>query len=457
MLTVFTIASVCIILLLEYCRPVKFKLDAFRMTLFFFILAYFVIPEVLPLSYACYPFCNGVPWEPRVVAFIGVGALFFGYALSYGIPVFYINRKVVITENRKFRFLAISTAISVVSLIFYAKAFGGFRDALSYGALQRFSGQQHVELADSVIALYFVGIAAVVFAYSFWEICKNARSKYKYICLLLVCASVVVVFGLIHGGRGVIFNLLLIVIFLYVNVHNISWQVLRISTIKLFFLLSIVSGLFLLVTTHGKTIIGSISSGFRGDGIDGIYSIAGGSKGVSYIWGRLISEFSHSIKSIGVLVSNSNTEWNLFYHFWVAPLHLIPTRLLGIEADKPFRITEVNTEMLTGSSVGGIPPGIIASLWYGAGFSGVLLGMIVYGIALGWFQRQCYAVIKVYPAAIPIVLYAFYVSSFFVMNGDPSVFLKHNFAFIVFLLLVFLAYIICRINIFSPYLSKYIK
>ena len=138
-------------------------------------------------------------------------------------------------------------------------------------------------------------------------------------------------------------------------------------------------------------------------------------------------------------------------HFFVAPKHLIPTKLLGLSSDKPFKITTV-TEKFLKKEGQGVPPGLVASFWYGGGLVGVLIGFLIFGGFIGWLQRQCYSVVKAYPSAMPVILYIFLKVGWLISNGDPSVSLKHNFHIFIFLMLLVMYYLVRRIRI-NLYLS----
>lgn len=442
-----TFIVIAIILLCDSLRTPKYKIDAFRFSLLFYVLIYFLIAELLPLSYACSPYCGGVPWLPRLVALAGLGALAAGYALASNLPVIGIHRRVYISNKREYGFLVLISIISLMALYAYASSYGGIAKALSFGALQRYSGQKYVEVGGSAVALYFVSMAYIVFVFSQWKIYQGGKYKKKYIFLLFINLAIIVIYGLIQSSRGALFGVLLLSIFIHINGKKISFNFKKVYNLKFILPVVLVFGIGLWVVAYGKSAIGAISAAFRGEGF-AWSSFAADTKSLEYIYGRLILEFSHSIKSLATLIP-SDVSNNYFLHFWSAPLHLIPTRLFGIAGDKPYRLTEINTELLTGAPDGGIPPGLVASFWYGFGLLGVILGLGIFGIFIGWLQRQCYSIIRVYPEAAPGVLYLFYSLGWFVNNGEPSIFLKNNVHLLAFLLLVLGASLTFRVR-FSP-------
>jgi len=314
---------------------------------------------------------------------------------------------------------------------------GGFLSAFSFGALNRMTGEVRVEVKESAVASYFAGLVYLVFALSQYNIYQKTKYRTGYIVLLLSAFLVNVAYALIKGGRGAIFMTFLLALFIHLNVKKISITVKKATII----IMIIVVGVFFIA--YGKKAIVATSAIFRGETPSAAFD-AIESKELKYVYGRMIYEFAHPIKSMGVVLDN-NVACNYMEHFWVAPLHLIPSRILGLSG-KPYRISELNTYLLIRSKEGGMPPGLVASFWYGGGLLGVIMGCAVFGGVIAWGQRQCYTIIHAYPSATPIVLYGFFRVGWFVNNGDPSVFLKHEFHFLVFLILIAGYYLFGRIR-----------
>lgn len=414
-------------------RKKKYPLDAFNMTIFFFIIVYVLIPEFLPLSYGCYPFCDGVPWLPRMIALIGLGTFIFGFYLSKVFPVFKLDKGVSFSENYQYKMVLFMTFLSLIFLYIYAQSFGGFLEAFSYGSIMRYSGENILDVKSSLaIVTYFIPIVYIIFGIVQYKLYLGTYYKKRYIFIILIISCIILSQSIISGSRGAVFQVFLILIFIYLNLDGIKIKLKKI----IFFILVFMIGLFLV--TNGKSTISSISTLFQGKSFKEVLS-NNESKNFEYIYGRLIVEFSHPIKSLGIVI-DSEIEFNGMKHFLYAPLDLIPTKLLGIYTEKPIRIHEINSELVSGDPNIGIPPGIIASLWYGGGIFSILFGMLISGIFIGWVQKQSYKIISVYPIFTPIVLYMFLKMSMFITNGDLSVFLKHEIHILLFfvLLMVFL-------------------
>jgi len=431
------------LLVFELNRRSRIPIDAFRLTLLVCGLAYFIIPDLLPSTDVCEPYCAGIPWLPRLISIVGLVALIVGFFLSYGLPVFKTRPGVMASEKSEYCFMLIVLLLSTVALCVYAYSFGGFLSAFSYGAIARYSDGRNIEVqGSSAVGLYFVGMAYIVLIVSQYKLYQPSKYKKRYVAVLICAVIVVLAYSLINASRGAIFNVLMLTLFVHFNVRG-----LKVTTGKIIAILVFV-GFGLLLTVYGKGVIGATASVFRNEDISTAYSGLEQREG-AYVYNRLIYEFSHPIKSITAALDH-DTDYNLMKHFFVAPLHLAPTRLLGLSGDKPFRITEVNTYLLTGDAEGGIPPGLVATFWYGGGVSGVLAGCLLFGVFIGWLQRQCYGLMNTNPSAVPIVLYVFFRVGWFVSNGDPSVFLKHNFHFGVFLVLLAIFRIIRRIRLRLP-------
>lgn len=416
-------------------RKKRIPIDVLRMSLVVYGLVYFIIPEFLPLTDTCEPFCGGVPWLPRVISAVGLIALIAGYFLSYGLPIPEISPKVKIGDKSEYRLILLVLLLSAVALCVYASSFGGFISAFSYGAVARFTGTQNTDVQGSAIALYFVGIAYIAMVVSQFKLYQAPEYRGRYMLALIFSVIVILSYSLINASRGAIFNIPMLALFIHFNVRGLKLTPRKIIVIAVFI------GFGLLLTAYGKGVIGSTASIFRGEDASAAYAELEQRDG-SYIYGRLISEFSHPIRSIGVLLDHE-TDSNFMKHFILAPLHLIPASSLGLSDIKPIRITEINTYLLTGETEGGVPPGLVASFWYGGGIAGVLGGCMLFGGFLGWFQRTCYGLIKAYPGATPVVLYLFFKLAWFVNNGDPSIFLKDSFHFLVFMM-IFATFLVVR-------------
>lgn len=447
MSTILTIFILSVIAIFDLSRKSRLHIDAFRIVLALYAVVYVLIPELLPFSYASEPYPDGMPWPPRLVSLAGLVALIFGYYLSAGLPILKPAREIRSTEKSEYRFVFIVLLLSIGALYIYASSFGGFLSALSYGASFRFAGSKEVEVnAGSAVALYFISMANIVFVMSQYKLYQDSKYKKRYVVLLISAATALLAYGIILGGRGVMFNALLLALFIHFNVRGFKITVRKLIAVGIVFVVG------LLFVVYGKKAIGATASVFRGEEISTAFESIE-SKETEQIYGRIIVEFSHPIKSIGVAM-DSDMDINMMRHFIVAPLHLLPTRMLGLSGDKPYRITEMNTELLTGDTKGGIPPGLVASLWYGGGIVGVLSGLLIFGAFIGWLQRQCYRIVEVFPSAMPIILYMFFLSISIIFNGDPSVTLKHMFHFFVFLALLIAYYYSRRIRIYSRQTSQ---
>lgn len=447
--SIITIVLILALVVFELVRKNRIPIDAFRMSLVIYGLVYIIIPELLPMTYGCEPFCNGVPWPPRVVSIVGLGALIAGYFLSQGLPVFKTVCRARANDRTEYRFILLVLLLSIAALYVYASSFGGFLNAISYGAVLRYTGAKNMDIQGSVVALYLIGMVYVVLVISQYKLYQTSKYKNKYRVVLFCAVVVVLSYSLINASRGAIFNIVMLMMFIHFNVRGLKVTPRKIILVIAFFSFG------LMITTYGKSVIGLTASIFRSEDESADYSSIE-KKEATYVFGRTVMEFSHPIKSIGVVLDH-DLDYNLMKHFILAPLHLVPTRLLGLSDVKPFRITEINTYLLTGDSEGGIPPGLVASFWYGGGLVGVLTGCMLFGGFIGWLQRQCYSFLSAYPSSMPIVLYIFFRVAWFINNGDLSVFLKHLFHFLIFLMVLIIFNVIRRIKLSQYRFAKWRK
>lgn len=430
---IITILLFVCLLAFEMARKNEIPIDSLRMTLAIFAMEYFLIPELLPASYACDPFCDGVPWLPRIVAVVGLFALVSGFFLSHCLPTFKVTRRAVPSERSEYHFVLFVLLLSFLALYTYASSFGGFISAFSYGAVARYTSVK-VEVQGSAVAMHFVGMVYVVLVISQYKLYQESKYKSTYLFVLLGAIIVVLSYSLISASRGAIFNVAMLMLFLHLNAKGLNITFKKLAVFALVFVFGA------LLTIYGKRVIGSTASFIRDDSSTSYSAVE--KKEIADIYGRIILEFSHPIKSLGIVLER-DLDYNCMKHFFVAPLHLIPSRLLGLSSVKPFRITETNTYLLTGDPEGGIPPGLVASFWYGGGVLGVLIGCLSFGGFIGWLQSQCYVFVRAYPNSMPVVLYIFFRLAWFINNGDLSVFLKHNFHVFI-LLIVLIVYSVAR-------------
>jgi len=407
-------------------RTKLLNLDLFQFSMYMFIFLYIIIPFLLPLSY-CYD--RDISIFAFVTALLGLITFMTGYALCSKTPNIKLNIPIYIDKQKELLFWYFILFISVCFLYVYASAYGGFKAALALGALARYTGAD-IEVNRSVaVAQYFIPMLSILVCVSQFKLYKKSRYKKEYFLLLVVSLSFALLYGLIKSSRGSIVNLMLLMLFLHINVKGFKLNLKRILILMIIFIV----GFFFIV--YGKLTIAAISSSFRGENLSVALSNVQ-AKDMEYAYGRLIAEFSHPIRSLNVVI-DADVEWNYMKHFFVAPLHLIPTRLLDMFGDKPYRITEDNTYLLTGSSDGGIPPGLIASFWYGGGLFGALSGCLLYGFFIAWVQKKMYFLLKKDYSIFPIVVYIFYRFVWFPFSGDLSVFLKHQFHLFFFLFIYF--------------------
>ncbi|WP_186589679.1 O-antigen polymerase [Synechococcus sp. MVIR-18-1] len=400
-----------------------------------YCLLYFVAPMLIPFVSECEPYCSGIDITVFIISVFGLLFLYLGFKFSLLLPLFRISKKYMPQPRDFYIFVFLLIAFSGGFLLIYLDSYGGLLNAISFGALSRFTGTAPIEVSSGAVALYFIGTAFIAQFISQWEIQSKVSFSKKWVFVFIVSVLISILFGLVNASRGTLMTVIIASLFVYLNFYSISFFSLRNSTFRLYLLLAVVFLFGLFFILNGKALIGTVALFFREDNLD--YSSFEGLR-LSKLYDRVILEIAFPFKSLSNVLK-LNLEINWFYHFIVSPLHLIPTRLLGFIVDKPFRITEVNSFLLTGDPSRGIPPGILASFWYGGNFLGVILGMFLYGLLLGFIQKQGYFLIELSHRYTPIVLYIFFSIPGFVQSGDPSVFLKSIFSifFLIFFLLFF--------------------
>ena len=367
------------------------------------------------------------------------------FCLSLGFFVGNKQKSICVLKTKRYinyhRLMPWVTLVGCIFFYLYVSSFGGLASAIATVALNRYSGVESISSTNSIFFLYGVRILEFSFTWYLFLFLSNKlafKSKRINLCLFLISASVILCFALVNASRGSIFSLFIIALLLTINSRELKTlkvkpqNLLKFGSFLSFFLISGVT-----LTIFGKVFIGDISRYFRGSESYSHQSYIDVFN-PEYLLNRLVLEFSHPIRSLSE-VYFQQIEPNLFYHFVTAPLDLVPTKLLGIEKHVN-RITEINTLLLTGSDTGGIPPGLLASFWYGGGIFGCLLGTFLFGFLVGILQKNFTSITQINKSFYFVELLLLLTLSYFISSGDLSVWMKHSFPVFVFIFISFISY-----------------
>jgi hypothetical protein len=406
----------------ELARKKRGRFDLLSLINLQFILGYILIPlwfifASVPGALITYSWYSRLLISPVYVT-IAYLCLLTGW-LAIGKRYILKPNVVIYKESKVKTYLFLATAFSLLMLYIYAQAFGGFSDALTLGSLYRFStavAKEKIIVSGSAIALYFVGFAKIVFLYSFFRIIGNSnRNKRFYVFMLIAGGMIIFTYSIINGGRGSIFGII-VVSFLIILLMKKKFPVGK--TLVVFLLMIGIIG-------FGKSLI-RIGTYYVKTGIVK-YSMLEG-RDFKNIFGMISNEGAHAILSLEKALETVGHDIDYTYmaHFPEAALHLLPSKLLNLTFVKPETISYINSINVMGYYYG-MPPALIASLYYGLGLVGIICGMFLFGVIAKILQNTLYKWMDYYAGMLPLAVLIFYNYSSFVLSGDLVVALKHNF------------------------------
>lgn len=442
---IFSFFVICITVIFERSRAKKVPIDAMSMSLIMLTFIYFIIPDLIFTTDICGDYeCNvNNIILIKTISFVGVFFIIAGYIIGNHVtPIGVKPRK----HPQKISTAALwmLVIVSIVSLAFYVNAFGGLKEALIIGPKMRFT-KFDVELGQSVYGLYLVRLASIVLVVSQYYIYDSFGRNRRHLVLLIITSAIILfVYALILGSRGTIFQTILLALFIHINKNGwksiIPYKPLRIAVV--FFVITL--GMFFVF--YGKQVLHNVSNVTAGDGESVSDIIDKKEINRNKIFKRLVKEFSHPYVSIDFAIKEKY-EYNYFKHFFYAPFHLIPSRIIGL-SEKPPRISNFNSNLVLGDSSAGYPPGLFASFWYGGGLIGVILASLIYGMFISIFQKQLFSLTSLRSYYyVPLLLYVFWPIGKFVSNGDLSVYIKGYIHFpAAILLLIFFNLIVATLQ-----------
>jgi hypothetical protein len=316
--------------------------------------------------------------------------------------------------------LAAVTVVSASLSVLYLLSYGGIAAALSTRSFERFTGTEQtipsLSFLAPILGLPQV-VLAVILAANLSPNPASRRERRGRSILLAVNGFLVLIGGVQSGSRGALAGCLMSIGVLLVRARRLSVAG-----------ASAAIALALSVMLFGKPLLFGISSAARGDGfmpafselLDVRMSEASGDS-IHFV----SRDFVHPLHSLSFALATrvGGMEHTFFNDFPKSMIRLIPQRLRGEgKDDAPDTISRLNTRTVLGFDVASYPPGIVAHCYYAMGWSGVLLGMFVFG-AIG---RMTDAWLVSWSSADPRAsgLYAVIAVSYgaFVTNGDPHVF-----------------------------------
>jgi oligosaccharide repeat unit polymerase len=162
-------------------------------------------------------------------------------------------------------------------------------------------------------------------------------------------------------------------------------------------------------------------------------------KDISFYFYSFLSEFTHPYESLIIALSKVPIEMSMrfFGDFLYGLISLIPERLLGISV--PDTIASYNTYFLEGKFESTVPPGLLALLFYSFMIPGIMIGSLLFGIFAGKTEKFLAKLEYIHPFFGFIKTAVGITFAFFIMSGEPRVYVQTWFWLFSGLLIIYLS------------------
>ncbi len=422
----------CLIVINELVRKKRTYFDALFFVNVWFALSYAIIPIFLILypdtasvGTRIYPMFENLAITPWL-AYLGYGALIAGWHIA-GERVYLVPSRVLgIVWSRERIILIVGLLVSLLSFWLYAQSYGGIMSALQFGSALRYSRgvKEEIDIGRTVVFMRLVVLSTYIGYYVFVRLLLHAQPRRFYQAILFCAFCIRMMMMPITSGRGAVIFYIAGYYIIYTIVTK-KYHVVRLAMISIGTLLFI---------GYGKQLFGALPLLINGDvaGFIDEFSQRSSSRlaeGFS-ITGILMQEGGHVIISLEQAVlqaGRSYHDYSYFREYIDIIFHVVPRRLIGIMFTAPVTLSEINTEMLTGSEYGGIPPGVIASFMYCASYTGIVIGMTVYGFITRIINNMAFVWSCQYPPSLAFSIPVMMAHGAYLINGDPKVSAISNF------------------------------
>lgn len=415
----------------------KFFFDFLTIANIFFLISY----SITPLFYILFTDLEILPDNSfidniSVISLFAYQVFLMGWFLGGSLkPKLKINHNHYVDSN-DLKWLKLSTIFLVITAIFMVLIIiskGGVATSLG-GALSRYSFED-TDSGGLAFLSRLTNIAPFLAAIFFYFLIEksNTNINKKTIKFLFFIALSLSLFQIFSGAsRGGMLRLIVLLGLVYISVNK---------RIKILPTVLIIAFSFIFIT-YGKQTFYSISN----------YTINSENIVDSFVYlneirdnaektgtDLIFREFSHPYKSVDTAIryEKYSYEYTFFKDFFWSILRIIPSRFISIFTERPDPINITNTSLMTGViGSGGIPPGLIASFYYSLGIFGVIIGFFLYGLLGRKINNKLSKKIKTSSIyLIPFSFFAYYYG-FFVVNGDPNVYIYYILMPIVFLICI---------------------
>lgn len=418
------------IIVVEFSRKKNKKFDFFSGANFFFLLAYVITPIYYGIwsQYNLYIYID----NSDQILFYSIFAyqlLWIGW--SFGT---YLKPSKSISQTNinwvKFTINWFWVILILFSIIIIEK--GGISKAIGAGAISRYNFEE-LETGTFAFLSRIVALSPFLTAVFFFYLIKQDlnydKTKIKWYYFSSLIISILLTF--ISASRGGLARIFVLQFLIFILVKR---------KIKITNMLAI-SFALLIVIAYGKHFFYAVSSFFfYGNSFTESFNYMEEIRGTEeegYLE-VIFSEFAHPIKSLNVAIeyNNSMHTFTYFRDFFWSVLRIFPQRITSFFVSRPETVTTINTHLLTNNMSTSIPPGIIGTFFYSFGGFGIAIGMFLYGLVGGLVNNNLiFNENKNKAFVVPFVFFTFFYG-FFIVNGDPNVYIYYILMPIVYLIIL---------------------
>jgi len=327
-------------------------------------------------------------------------------------------------------FVMIGLTVGIAAYFAYVSGFGGIWNSILYGSTVRFGSVDIESVFEGRTGVFkhLVSVLNIVFLYCLARAYAGLQLRGRDLAIFLSSGIFLLLYLLSAAGRGAFVGLILAAIIIlsyqYENRAIKFFEKLRANIRLIIFLFPII----IMIIMFGKQFFFALPS-LLNHGVEEFIAdflvlndIRAGNE-MNFIRDSLFKEAAHGLSSISAVIDHfiGKDAYLWFRDYWLLPVHIIPTKLLGIEKIVPPTVSAINTEIMQGKLIASTPPAILAMLIYNAGYPGIIL-MFFYGV-LGMLIQNKFLQIENTPERNLLFFYFVYLYGGFIGNADIKVYI----------------------------------
>lgn len=339
------------------------------------------------------------------------------------------------------RFAILGLVIGLISYFMYAISMGGVINSILYGSAIRYGriNSEFVGVGKGEVFKHFIFSLNLVFLFYLSKVFQRDSIKLLGKIIFIISGLFLLLYYLSIASRGAFLGLFLAIIVL------LSYQDMLKKTMvqmfKKYLKMTLYLPIAIIIILFGKQFYWAfpalISGGLGEFCSEFLYlnQLRMGTES-NFFRDSILKEASHGLVSLSVVIDKfSITEILWFRDFWLLPLHVIPSKILGLGIVLPPTVSAVNTKIIQGTQVASAPPGILAMLIYNVGFFGILF-MFAYGVIGKWAQNK-FIQTENSPARNLLLFQFAYLYGGFIGNADIKVYVYSAFPLVLLIIALY--------------------